>query len=45
MHECGRSAVLYEGVFAHEYQHLLEYYENDAELSWVNEVSPIGRRR
>jgi hypothetical protein len=28
---------LYEGVFAHEYQHLLEYYENDAELSWVNE--------
>ena len=28
---------LYEGVFAHEYQHLLEYYENGAELSWVNE--------
>jgi hypothetical protein len=28
---------LYEGVFAHEYQHLLEYYENDAEVSWVNE--------
>ena len=28
---------LYEGVFAHEYQHLLEYYENDAELNWVNE--------
>jgi Immune inhibitor A peptidase M6 len=28
---------LYEGTFAHEYQHLLEYYENDAEVSWVNE--------
>ena len=28
---------LYEGVFAHEYQHLLEYYENDAEVNWVNE--------
>lgn len=28
---------LYEGVFAHEYQHLLEYYENDAEVSWINE--------
>ena len=28
---------LYEGVFAHEYQHLLEYYEDPAEQSWVNE--------
>jgi hypothetical protein len=28
---------LYEGTFAHEYQHLLEYYENDAEATWVNE--------
>jgi hypothetical protein len=28
---------LYEGTFAHEYQHLLEYYENDAEVTWVNE--------
>ena len=28
---------LYEGVFAHEYQHLLEYYENDPEVTWVNE--------
>jgi len=28
---------LYEGVFAHEYQHLLEYYEDPDELSWVNE--------
>ncbi|HKI23202.1 MAG TPA: hypothetical protein VKA24_07265 [Gaiellaceae bacterium] len=28
---------LYEGVFAHEYQHLLEYYENNAEVNWVNE--------
>ncbi len=28
---------LYEGIFAHEYQHLLEYYEDPGELSWVNE--------
>ena len=28
---------LYEGTFAHEYQHLLEYYEDPAEVSWVNE--------
>ncbi|CAN5655829.1 hypothetical protein BH24ACT26_BH24ACT26_12380 [soil metagenome] len=28
---------LYEGVFAHEYQHLLEYYEDPDELNWVNE--------
>jgi hypothetical protein len=28
---------LYEGVFAHEYQHLLEYYENDAEVTFINE--------
>jgi hypothetical protein len=28
---------LYEGVFAHEYQHLLEYYEDPGELNWVNE--------
>jgi immune inhibitor InhA-like protein len=28
---------LYEGVFAHEYQHLLEYYEDDGEPTWVNE--------
>jgi Immune inhibitor A peptidase M6 len=28
---------LYEGVFAHEYQHLLEYYEDDGEFNWVNE--------
>ena len=28
---------LYEGVFAHEYQHLLEYYESPGEQSWVNE--------
>jgi hypothetical protein len=28
---------LYEGVFAHEYQHLLEYYEDPDEQSWVNE--------
>ena len=28
---------LYEGVFAHEYQHLLEYYSDTDEVSWVNE--------
>ena len=27
----------YEGVFAHEYQHLLEYYQDPEEVSWVNE--------
>ncbi len=28
---------LYEGTFAHEYQHLLESYEDSDEFSWVNE--------
>jgi hypothetical protein len=28
---------LYEGVFAHEYQHLLESYEDPDETTWVNE--------
>ena len=28
---------LYEGAFAHEYQHLLEYYEDPDEVNWVNE--------
>ncbi|MFN8222652.1 MAG: immune inhibitor A [Gaiellales bacterium] len=28
---------LYEGVFAHEYQHLLESYEDPDELNWINE--------
>lgn len=27
----------YEGTFGHEYQHLLEYYEDPAEYSWINE--------
>jgi len=27
----------YEATFAHEYQHLLEYYEDADEVSWVNE--------
>jgi Immune inhibitor A peptidase M6 len=27
----------YEGTFAHEYQHLLEYYVDPDEVSWVNE--------
>jgi hypothetical protein len=27
----------YEGVFAHEYQHLLEYYQDPNEVNWVNE--------
>lgn len=28
---------LYEGTFAHEYQHLLESYEDEDEVNWVNE--------
>ncbi len=28
---------LYEGVFAHEYQHLLHHYTDPNEVSWVNE--------
>jgi hypothetical protein len=28
---------LYESTFAHEYQHLLEYYEDADEGNWVNE--------
>ncbi|HSS74750.1 MAG TPA: hypothetical protein VLK53_14420 [Gaiellaceae bacterium] len=28
---------LYEGTFAHEYQHLLESYEDPDEVNWVNE--------
>lgn len=28
---------LYEGVFAHEYQHLLESYEDVDEFNWINE--------
>jgi hypothetical protein len=28
---------LYEGVFAHEYQHLLEYYQDPGEVNFVNE--------
>lgn len=27
----------YEGTFAHEYQHLLEYYEDPGENTWLNE--------
>ena len=28
---------LYEGVFAHEYQHLLESYADPDEVNWINE--------
>jgi hypothetical protein len=28
---------LYEGTFAHEYQHLLEHYSDPDEVTWVNE--------
>jgi len=28
---------LYESVFAHEYQHLIHYYSDSDEVSWVNE--------
>jgi hypothetical protein len=31
------SPHFYESVFAHEYQHLLEYYIDSNEVSWVNE--------
>ncbi|HUR74336.1 MAG TPA: hypothetical protein VMZ00_08670 [Sporichthya sp.] len=31
------SPHFYESVFAHEYQHLLEYYIDPNEVSWVNE--------
>ena len=27
----------YEGTFAHEYQHLLQYYTDSDEVNWVNE--------
>lgn len=30
-------ANLYEGTFAHEYQHLLQYYQDPNEVNWVNE--------
>jgi hypothetical protein len=30
-------ARLYEGVFAHEYQHLLQHYTDPAEVNFVNE--------
>ncbi|MBW8732676.1 MAG: peptidase M6, partial [Terrabacter sp.] len=28
---------LYEGTFAHEYQHLLQYYQDPAEVNFINE--------
>ncbi len=28
---------LYEGTFAHEYQHLLEYYQDPSEVNFINE--------
>ncbi len=28
---------LYEGTFAHEYQHLLEHYSDGDEVNWINE--------
>ena len=36
-HQRSGRPFLYEGVFAHEYQHLLEYYEDPDEVNWVNE--------
>lgn len=33
----GARPFLYEGVFAHEYQHLLENYVDGDEVNWVNE--------
>src|SRR5215203_3016449 len=29
--------LTYEGTFAHEYQHLLEYYASPGESTWINE--------
>ncbi len=29
--------LLYEGIFAHEYQHLLQYYTDPAEVNFINE--------
>ena len=29
--------LTYEGTFAHEYQHLLEYYASPGEVNWINE--------
>ncbi|HET8615065.1 MAG TPA: choice-of-anchor J domain-containing protein [Actinomycetales bacterium] len=38
---CGKTLAprprLYEGTFAHEYQHLLEYYADGDEGTWLNE--------
>jgi hypothetical protein len=38
---CGKALTprprLYEGTFAHEYQHLLEYYADGDENTWLNE--------
>jgi hypothetical protein len=38
---CGKTLAprprLYEGTFAHEYQHLLEYYQDGDEGTWLNE--------
>ncbi len=36
-HSAIRGTRLYEGTFAHEYQHLLEYYASPDEVNWVNE--------
>jgi hypothetical protein len=35
---------LYEGTFAHEYQHLLLSYVDPAETIWMTRASPIGLR-
>ncbi len=36
---------LYEGVFAHEYQHLLEHYEDGTRSTGSTRALPTGRRR
>jgi len=33
----GTRPFLYEGVFAHEYQHLIHHYSDPDEVNWVNE--------
>ena len=37
VHQPPGRPFLYEGTFAHEYQHLLQYYQDPNEVNWVNE--------
>ena len=37
MHQRSGAPVPLRGRFAHEYQHLLQYYQDPEEVNWVNE--------